>query len=461
MPRCNPAVLKANRRPNGRLRALQASACGRGVSEFFRSSQKRLRTIPPDIHQDGNVSKQREARYFYGWAVVATAALGLFLGVFPIGISSFTVFFGTFMREFHAGRAAVSLAITISNAIGACSALIVGRLCDRIGARPVILVSQCLFGLGLIAAQAIGPRLWELYIFFVFLGIVSPGTNSVSYGLVVSKWFSRRRGLALGIMMIGLGAGAIIMPPLARMLIETLGWRGTYSIVGCAALFVVVPAVAIFLKEGPPKSSMAISSGANLEGCSWHEIRSSGHFWLMIVVFVLVSASVQAGLIHLAQLMADRGATTESAAFAASVSGAALLFGRVGTGYFLDRCSGPGVARVIFAGAALGIALLEFRSSGAMFGGAFLIGLGLGAEADIIAYLQARYFGLRSFGAAFGFAFGLFVLAGGVGPFLMGLAFDRTGSYRIPLIGFSLATAIAAWLVGRLGPYRFEVKGEN
>jgi MFS family permease len=181
----------------------------------------------------------------------------------------------------------------------------------------------------------------------------------------------------------------------------------------------------------------------------------------MIVAFVLVSASVQACLIHLVQLMADGGITADIATFGVSVSGAALLVGRVGTGYFLDRCSGPVVARTVFASTALGIALLAARAPVAMFAGVFLVGLGLGAEADIIAYLLGRYFGLRSFGTAFGFAFGLFVLAAGVGPLLMGLTFDRTGSYRPALAGFFLATALAAALVGRLGPYRFEAKGDN
>ena len=93
-----------------------------------------------------------------------------------------------------------------------------------------------------------------------------------------------------------------------------------------------------------------------------------------------------------------------------------------------------------------------------MFAGAFLVGLGLGAEADIIAYFLGRYFGLRSFGTAFGFAFGLFVLTGGIGPLSMGMVFDRTGSYRLALTGFCVATALAAVLAGRLGPYRFDVK---
>jgi MFS family permease len=79
----------------------------------------------------------------------------------------------------------------------------------------------------------------------------------------------------------------------------------------------------------------------------------------------------------------------------------------------------------------------------------------MGAEVDIIAFLMSRYFGLRSLGTTVGFAFGAFVIAGGVGLLVMGLAFDRTGSYRVPLAGFGAAAVVAAVLVSRLGPYRF------
>lgn len=401
-----------------------------------------------------------ETRSFYGWVVVAAAAFGLSLGVFPIFVASFTVYFPAFGRDFHAGRGAISLAFAICNTVTACMAPVVGWLCDRIGARLVVLTSLLLFGSGLIAAQAIGSQLWELYAFSLILGIAAPGTNSIPYGLVVSRWFNRRRGLALGFMMIGIGAGAIVMPPLGRMLIASHGWRAAYARFGWAALLLAMPVVAMFLKEKPHQYPSQ-SHVDDTEGWLWRDIRASYDFWLMIVVFVLVSASVQACLIHLTQIMTDYGVTADVAALAASTSGAALLAGRVATGYFLDRYSGPKVARVIFASAAAGIALLSVPASGAMFAGAFLVGLGLGAEADIIAYLLGRLFGLRSFGTAFGFAFGLFILAGGVGPLLMGVAFDRTGSYRIALVAFCMATALAAVLLGRLGPYRFEARGEN
>ena len=115
------------------------------------------------------------------------------------------------------------------------------------------------------------------------------------------------------------------------------------------------------------------------------------------------------------QLFADRGATAENAAIASSVVGLALLVGRIGCGYFLDRYFGGRVALVICLGAALGIALLWTGSVGGLaLIGAFLVGLGMGAEVDIIAFLMSRYFGLRALGATVGFAFGAFVIAGGL-----------------------------------------------
>jgi hypothetical protein len=88
-------------------------------------------------------------------------------------------------------------------------------------------------------------------------------------------------------------------------------------------------------------------------------------------------------------------------------------------------------------------------------GAAFLIGMGMGAEGDIIAYSVSRYFGLKAFGTAYGYAFGSFVIAGAAGTLLMGLGFDWAKSYTAPLAGFFLAMLTAAGLMLRLGPYRF------
>ena len=393
----------------------------------------------------------------YGWVVVAISAFGLLFGAFPIVVSSFAIFFRSFVQEFHAGRAAISLALTIHNVVAASLAAWVGRLSDRFGARKVILPGLGILGLLLLSAQAIGSKVWQLYIFYGMLGAVSNATTSVPYGVIVSRWFNRRRGLALGLTQAGLGVGAIVMPALMHLLIARYGWRSALAMSGVVGLIILMPVIALFLKEAsPPANSPVDLASAQVEGLDWGDIRAARTFWLMIASFVLVGASVQACVIHIAPLLSDRGATAALATLAVSVAGLAMLAGRAGTGYFLDRYFAPHVALALFAMAALGMALLATGVTGKLaLLSVFAVGLAFGGELDIIAYLISRYFGLRALGAAFGVAFGSFVIAAGIGPLLMGFAFDRTGSYRAPIAGFSIATMLAAVLVGRLGPYRF------
>ena len=417
---------------------------------------------------------REQPRFFYGWVVVATAAVGQLLGSIPIAVFAFGTFYPLFIRQFHASRSAISLAFTIHNLISGMLAVFAGFLCDRFGVRKVILPGLATLGVVLLSAETIGSKVWQLYIFYAALGIVAPATNSVPYGLVVSRWFNRRRGLALGTMMVGLGGGAIVMPLLAQRLIASFGWRAAFAIVGGLVLLFPLPIVGTWLKETPEQIGVlpdaAPPTGApsfapdSSEGMAWREIWHSGTFWLMIAAFVLVAASVHACIIHMPELFADRRASLNTVASATSALGLAVLLGRIGTGYLLDRYFGPHVALFIFASAGLGIALLRIGNTGLpALVGAFLVGLGFGAEVDIIAYLMGRYFGLCSLGTAFGFAFSAFVLAGGLGPLIMGFAFDRTGSYGVPLSGFSVATLAAAALVSRMGPYRYAVvrKVEN
>jgi MFS family permease len=234
---------------------------------------------------------------------------------------------------------------------------------------------------------------------------------------------------------------------------------------GCTILLIAAPVVGLFLKESPERigllpdgAAKAVAVRGEVEGLTWREIRNGRTFWLIAAAFALTAASVQACIIHLSQLLLDGGASANVAAQAVSVAGFAVLTGRIGTGYFLDRLFGPHVALFVFANAALGIALLWTGATGLpAISGAFLVGLASGADMDIVAYLMGRYFGLRSLGTAFGFGFGAIVLAAGLGPLVMGFAFDHTGSYRTPLSGFFIAIAVAAAQVSRLGPYCFGV----
>lgn len=408
----------------------------------------------------------RPQKFFYGWWVVLTAATGLLLGYAPIFVYSFGVFIKSLVKEFHSNRTEISLAFTLANVMISLSSPLVGRLVDRFGARRVILPGTLIFGVLLIFFKFISTSLWQLYVIFLALGLIGSSTAPVPYLKVVSNWFDRRRGLAMGLTMAGVGTGAIVMPPIAQRLISVLGWRSAYATLSVLGLVVAIPMVALFLKDSPMVKDLLPDGDVDFlaqseersekQGLTWSAARSSSTFWLMVCGFSLVGASVHACVIHLVSMLTDRGVSTPNAALASSALGVALLLGRVGAGYVLDRVFAPYVAIFFFSGVACGLSLLLVGAGGAAaFVGASLVGLGMGAEGDLIAYLTSRYFGLRSFGEIYGYLFSAFTLSGALGPLLMAIGFDRLGSYRLPLLFFLIATILAIVLMTRLGQYRF------
>jgi MFS family permease len=415
--------------------------------------------------------KNKHRGVFYGWWVVLTAAVGLFWGP-PVTVLSFGVFLKPIMHDFHASRAAVSLGFTLHLIGGATSSALIGWLIDRYGTRRVILPCVAIVGSILLCTKALSATIGHFYFFCGALGVFGGGMGPIPYGSVVSRWFDRRRGLALGLMMLGIGGGAMIMPSLAQQLIARFGWREAYAILGCGVLVVCMPVVGAFLKEKPqdlalwpdgaPSADSAPARGAGAPGLSAHAAWCSRTFWLMACAFFLVSASAQGCLVHLTPMLTDRGVTLQMAALGSSLMGAGLLIGRVGTGYLLDRFFAPNLAAILFGGAAAGIALLWIGAAPALiFAGAFLVGLGLGAEVDVIAYLISRYFGLRAFGKIYSVAFSAFLVAGALGPLAMGKGFDLTGSYRMPLAALLTSTIVATFLMTRLGPYLYHAREQR
>lgn len=413
----------------------------------------------------------KRPRLFYGWWIVVVSAVGLFLGA-PIVVFGFSVFFKPMVADFHAGRAAVSFAFSLANAVGALSIPIVGIAIDRFGAKRLIVVSTVVYGLVLCSALWVGSSLWQLYLFYALLNIaMTAGSAPVPYGVVISHWFNRYRGLALGLSMMGIGLGSIVVPVLAQRLIATFGWRSAFAIFGGAVLLVPLPVLALWLKKDPAERGLqpdgdekdvALYVPSQVRtGMTWHEIWHSPTFWLLLSIFSLAGASVHGVALHMAAIFTDRGISAERAATATSLVGTAVLVGRLCSGYLLDRMFAPRVAILFYGATTLGIGMLCTGVSGNMaFAAAFLAGLGMGAEVETMAYMVSRYFGLAAFGVSFGVAFGAFMIAGSIGVLLMGAGYDRFHSYTVPLASFCVAMVLTTVLLTRLGRYRYAVDAE-
>src|SRR5581483_1612304 len=344
----------------------------------------------------------------YGWWIVFVAAVGLSMGYGPVVTFTFSVFLRVLNQEFGWSRGDISQAFSISLLVMSFVFPVVGRLVDRFGARAVIIPSILLFGFGLMSLSWLSASLRHLYVVYVLLGLVGGGTAPVPYSKVLSHWFDKQRGLALGVAMVGLGLGTFVMPSLAQALLVSYGWRYAYVLIGLMVTIVTIPVVGLFLKETPEMVGLgpdgeAVNAGRTRvhepqTGLSALEARQTPTFWILVGSFFLMSASVHGCLIHLVPLLTDRGISPQLAAMATSLFGGALLLGRIGAGYLLDHLFASSVAVGFFCGATLGLLLMWTAVTGtAAFVAAFLVGLGMGAEGDIIAYLISRYFGLRAF----------------------------------------------------------------
>ena len=389
------------------------------------------------------------------WFVVAASSVGLFFHFGSLLVNSFGVFLTTLCDQFNWSRTQVSFAFTLGTLTAMLTMPLTGWLTDRLGARRPILLCTTLFGALFASLALLNGSLWHLYVIFLLLGLVGPGTSAVPHASLITKWFTKRRGLALGIAMCGTAFGGVIWPSATQKLLDQFNWRVVYAVLGGAVLLIAVPLMLAFLKE-PVRQTVSQENTTNptAEGLSRKEAIRSGVLWLMIAAFLIVSATIQACMIHLVPLLKDRGMTPAGAAFAASLFGVAGMIGRLGTGYLLDLFPSIRVPVLAFACVAAGIFLL-FAGAGGLssYGAAMLIGFGYGAESATIPYLVGQYFGLRSFGEIYSYLFITVPLGGALGPVLMGAGFDRFGSYQTVLFCCGVATVVAALLLLALKAY--------
>jgi MFS family permease len=384
-----------------------------------------------------------------------TSVLGIAVSFGSLVIFTFGVFMKPLSGQFGWSRTQVSLAFTLTAMTVAIFSPFIGRTVDRVGARKVLLPCVTVYGIAFCCLSLV-KTLAGFYAIYVLLGAVGNGTTQLCYARVISAWFDRRRGLALATMMAGVGAGAIGIPPLTTWLIAAYGLRGAYLLLG-ASIFVLglVPA-ALWLRETPPGDGGASPEAVSprLPGMRAAEASRTPVFWLLLTGFFLFSVSVNGSVAHLIPLLTDRGIGAATAALAASTLGVLTLCGRLLTGVLLDRYFGSRVAGIFFAIAAVGVAILsQAHEVTIAFVGAALIGLGMGAEADVMPYLISRYFGLYSFSEIYGYAFTAYAIAGALGPLLMGWSFDRFHSYSTVLLALAAAMFVGAMVLASLPHY--------
>jgi predicted MFS family arabinose efflux permease len=254
--------------------------------------------------------------------------------------------------------------------------------------------------------------------------------------------------MALAVVMSGGAVGAMILPPVAAMLIRSTGWRTACALLGAMVLILGLPVVARFIRERPSDACDHARRHTTQPGTPLREALTMRPFWIAVAVLFFTSVAQNGALTHMAALLTDRGVSDSGASLALAAMGGTGLVGRLATGWLLDRFFAPRVSCCLLVVAAAGVwVLATAQSLGAGVAAAMLIGLGMGAEAEVTPYLLSRYFGLRSFATLYGLTWTAYAMAGAIGPVLMGRAYDLTGSYQTLLSFLALATVAAASLM--------------
>ena len=389
------------------------------------------------------------------WWIVAVAAFGLSTSPGQFAFGAFSLFIEPLEQEFGWSRADMSLALTLFTACLAVTLPFMGRLVDRFGSRRVLAPSMLVLGTGLCVLGWRLDALWILLTVYVLIGVLGAGANSPPYMRTVSSWFDRRRGLAIGTAMAGAGLGYAYVPPMVRYINDAYGWRFSFLALGAIIIFVATPLVALFLKD-PPRPRAAETPGpdeavAETTGDEWREAVGRGVFWMLICVFALLSFSLYGMLAHFKPMLSEMGIPGAEAGWIAGMVGIAVMVSRVVIGYLIDRIFAPRVALVVFLLSAAGMVVLSTsNAAGFAIPAAVLLGLSMGAEIDLLAYLAGRYFGLKSFAVIYGLLFSAFLAGTALGPWAYGAVYDADGSYSAMLLVGAGCCALAALITGFL-----------
>ena len=408
----------------------------------------------------------RAAAFGNIWWIVFGATLSMLVAQGPVILYTLGLFIKPLNQEFGWDRASISAAGGVAAIFSAITIPFVGSLIDRWGVRTVLLpvVIFCASSVALIALTS--KSVFVFMLLFAITGILGSGQGPLGYAKCVSAWFDDRRGLALGITMSGIGLGAALVPQYAQFLIGNLGWRAAYVGLGLLTLIVAFPAVFLFIRE-PAKAkteaagvqAQSPASQDRLPDLEVWEVLGGRQFWLIAGALLLVSTVTQGLVVHTVPLLTDKGYSPESAATLMVAVGLSTMAGRLLSGYLVDRIFAPFIAAFFFLLPCLGIYLLD--STVSPVAGIISLGLASGTEIDMIGFLTSRYFGMKRFGQLYGYLFASFVVGSAIGPFMMGLAFERLHSYEPALWTFGAFMLIATAAILSLGPYRYPAEAKN
>jgi len=374
---------------------------------------------------------------------VTLAAIGVTLGLTYGVWYSYSVFLVALLREFGWSRSVLAGAFSVFTLVHGGVNPIIGTLCDRIGPRRLVVFGGAVLGLALYANSFIDSpgRLYLGFGLATALAVACCGW--VPAVVLVQRQYMDRLGLSLGIVSSGIGLGMLIVVPLCQMLIESLGWRAAWQILGAICAGWIVPAAWFLTSDEVLRPAQAAPSRAAQGPSVARDLRlgeaiRTQPFWLMLGAYFFGNVCSQTLHVHQVAFLVDHGMAAMAAASVVGVVGVASVFGKTGGGWLSDRFEREviyviGIAILVAAVGALALVGAAPSRAGA-FGFAVLLGVGYSATASITPAMLSDRFRGPSFGLILGMGLLGSALGSALGPWMAGSLFDATGSYAIAFV---------------------------
>src|SRR5262245_50852940 len=388
---------------------------------------------------------------------VTTTAFAALFSVVGLALYGLPLYYDFMVREFGWSRTMVTSGNAISKlVVGPLFGFGAGWIVDRFGPRRLMMAGILMAGGALVGLGAISAA-WAFYFFYFFnaLGYVCGGPLPCQ--VLLSQWFDKTRGRAMGIAYLGIGIGGAIVPLLAAWLTSQLGWRGSLQAVGVLIVLIAfpmayfVPEVAAWLTpRGPADENARLQPSVDVPALT--PILTSRAFYLLALGSMCSIAAVGGTNQHLKLFLSlDRSYSQADAASVISLVLAVSIAARLLMGWLAYRVARKHVMLLIYLFVTSAIPLLLVRPSGmTMYVFAAIFGLGLGGEYLIIPLMAGELFGVSVLGRVMGIVLTADGVAEATAPMLVGYLRDRTGSYDVgflTLIGAALAGTLAIWLL--------------
>ena len=380
----------------------------------------------------------------HGWPIVAGTFLILTLG---FGSAySFGTFFAPLEEEFGASRAAVSVAFSAAILVLFSVGPLSGTVADRLGPQLLVAGGLLLVGCGLITAS-VSQALWQVQAAFAVCIGGGVGLAYVPAVGAVQKWFDRRRGLASGIAVSGIGAGTLAVPPLAALLIAHIDWRPALLVIGIIVAF-AGGASGLLVTNPKRQARKSLTQSKYHPGASLSFATRSRPFFLLFLGFLLASFGQFTPIAHIVPYAEDHGISPQAAAALLSLLGVGSAVGRFTIGAAADRIGRWRGLGLSFGGVGASCVLWLIGDGMIVLGiFAVLVGSFWGGSVALAPSVMADYFGTRAVSGIIGVLYAGVGFGALVGPIVAGLVFDLWQSYTVAILYSIIAPVFAALAV--------------